>query len=193
MTGTRFTHAQLSLPGLALITLTIAGCGFQLRGAAPVSSALQPLAVQCADQVPLELCEAVTDQLTLGEVRLVEAPNADYLLRLNSFSQKRRASAITVEAAAAEYDLRHSVRMDVITADQVPLIAEAEIHSSETYRYDETNVLAKQREEQEIIQNLTQRLAQQIIFRLVPLTAERIQVLRDQASHPAEKTDSGAQ
>lgn len=179
---------NLRVPMLAATLAVLAGCGFQLRGAAPVSDALQPLAVECAEAVPSELCIAVIEQLRLGEVEVVEPAQAAYRLRLRKFEQNRRASAITLQAAAAEYTLRHTVTMDVITADQLPLIAETSLNSSETYRYDETNVLAKQREEQTLREQLYQRLAQQVIFRLAPLTQTRIDTIRE-AAEASESRD----
>lgn len=178
---------------VALMALYLTGCGFQLRGAPPVSDALQPLAVVCASNIPEDLCNAVKDQLELGDITLVSSEEAAYLLRLNDFSQQRRASAITLEAAAAEYDLRQTVTMDVVTSDQIPLVAEVDVRSSETYRYDETNVLAKQREERELQETLYQRLAQQIIFRLVPLTESRIEVLRDAAEAESKRAEESTQ
>lgn len=158
----------------------VAACGFQLRGAPPVSSALQPLAVACASGVPDTLCQAVREQLTLGEVALTGRDTADYVLRLSDFQSDRRASAITAQAAAAEYTLRHTVDLEVVSADGVPLVASTRLNTSESYRYDETNVLAKQREEETLRQQMDDRLAQQIIFRLAPLTAERIDAIRQE-------------
>lgn len=175
------------------MALYLTGCGFQLRGAPPVSDALQPLAVVCATNIPEDLCNAVKDQLELGDITLVSSEDAEYLLRLNDFDQQRRASAITLQAAAAEYDLRQTVMMEVITSDQIPLVAEVDVRSSETYRYDETNVLAKQREERELQETLYQRLAQQIIFRLVPLTESRIKVLREAAEAESERVEEPTQ
>ncbi|WP_273426524.1 LPS assembly lipoprotein LptE [Marinobacter sp.] len=172
----------------AIVMTTIAGCGFQLRGAPPVSAALQPLAVECARDVPELLCESVRDQLELGDVELAEASNAAYVMKLSDFQQDRRASAITVQAAAAEYTLRNSVSLELISTDQVPIIGDTRLSSSESYRYDETNVLAKQREEEELQTQLSNRLAQQIIFRLAPLTQARIDTIRDQ-----HQSDSGDQ
>ena len=110
--------------------------------------------------------------------RLLTAP-ADYILRLRDYRQDRRASAITAQAAAAEYVLRHTVAIELFTADRIPLIASTDLNASETYRYDETNVLAKQREEEELRQQLGDRLAQQVIFRLAPMTRERIDAIID--------------
>ncbi|MDX1635666.1 MAG: LPS assembly lipoprotein LptE [Marinobacter sp.] len=182
--------AALPIRSLLLaMSLALAGCGFQLRGQAPVPNAIEPLAVECSDSVPLALCESVRDQLALGDIKLVEPAEAAYLLRLDRFSEQRRASAITLQAAAAEYDLRQSVSLSVISADQVPLVAAAQVTSSDTYSYDEANVLAKRREEQEVRTDLYQRLAQQVIFRLAPLDSERIRTLRaahqDDDSAPA--------
>ena len=135
---------HLAVAALALL----AGCGFQLRGAPPVTAALQPLAVDCSEEVPGELCDAVKDQLELGDIDLRPAEDADFVLRISDFRQQRRASAITLRAAAAEYTLRQTVDVEVITSDRIPLIEPTELSSSETYRYDESNVLAKQREEE---------------------------------------------
>lgn len=171
-----------------IVMSAIAGCGFQLRGAPPVSAALQPLKIECARGVPELLCESVRDQLELGDVELTEADDAAYVMKLSDFQRDRRASAITVQAAAAEYTLRNSVSLELISTDQVPIIGDTRLTSSESYRYDETNVLAKQREEEELQTQLSNRLAQQIIFRLAPLTQARIDAIRDQ-----HQSDSGDQ
>ncbi len=175
-------HSALrSLARLSIATsllAILAGCGFQLRGAPPVSAALQPLAVDCSSPVPETLCLSVREQLKLGEINLVDVAQADYILRLGNFEEDRRATAITAQAAAAEYTLRHSVVLEVVGADRIPIVASTRLSSSESYRYDETNVLAKQREEETLRQQLNDRLAQQVLFRLAPLTSERIDAIR---------------
>lgn len=164
---------------LALLAslLTLTGCGFQLRGSSPVPAALQPLAIDCPSSLPGQFCQSLREQLELGGIELRNPGQADYLLRLSDYRQDRRASAITAQAAAAEYILRHTVAMELVTKDQIPLIATTDLNASETYRYDETNVLAKQREEDELRQQLGDRLAQQVIFRLAPMSRQRIDAL----------------
>ncbi|AXS82614.1 hypothetical protein D0851_05950 [Marinobacter sp. Arc7-DN-1] len=171
-------RALIRMSIAASLVATLAGCGFQLRGAPPVSAALQPLAVDCSSAVPETLCQSVREQLELGEIELVPVARADYILRLDNFEQDRRASAITAQAAAAEYTLRHSVALEVVSADRIPVVASTRLNTSESYRYDETNVLARQREEEALRQQLNDRLAQQVLFRLAPLTSERIDAIR---------------
>jgi len=177
----------------AAIAALLAGCGFQLRGEPPVSSALEPLAVVCSSQVPDTLCRALREQLSLGNISLAPVADADYILRLRSFERDRRATAITAQAAAAEYTLRRSVELEVISADQVPMVAKTRLTTSESYRYDETNVLARQREEETLRQQMDDRLAQQVIFRLAPLTPQRIEAIRAeyQRSQEADASATG--
>jgi len=128
--------------------------------------------------VPETLCQSVREQLRLGEIKLVPVEQADYVLRLEGFEEDRRATAITAQAAAAEYTLRHSVALEVISANGIPIVANTRLNTTESYRYDETNVLAKQREEEALRLQLNDRLAQQVLFRLAPLTRERIDAIR---------------
>jgi LPS-assembly lipoprotein len=58
------------------------------------------------------------------------------------------------------------------------MVAATRLTTSESYRYDETNVLARQREEETLRQQMDDRLAQQVIFRLAPLTPQRIDAIR---------------
>lgn len=162
--------------GLAL-SLVLAGCGFQLRGGSSVPEAVQPLALNCEPPVPEQFCRAIKEQLDQGGVNLTSETEAAAILQLSNFRQDRRANAVTARAAAAEYTLRQSVELEVISAKQTPLIATERVNSAVTYRYDETNVLAKQREEESLQNELSQNLARQVLFRLAPLNQTRLDSL----------------
>lgn len=170
------------------LSLVLAGCGFHLRGTSTVPEAVQPLALECATDLPEKLCNAIRNQLELSGVRQTGAESAAAILEVSNFQQDRRANAITAQAAAAEYTLRQSVDISAKTGDQIPLFVDETVNSAETYRYDETNVLAKQREEDQLQEELSQRLAQQILFRLAPLNQTRVDSLVQQNS----PTDSAA-
>lgn len=170
-----FRHA-----GIALLCLTLAGCGFHLRGSSTVPDAIQPLAVTCDEAVPAQLCRALDDQLQLAEVKQAEPNQATAVLTISGFRQQRRANAITPTAAAAEYTLRQSVELSLISRDEIPLIATDRVSTAETYRYDNTNVLAKQREEDELQESLSRQLVDQILFRLTPLNQTRVDLLLEQ-------------
>lgn len=157
--------------------LALAGCGFQLRGGYGVPEAVQPLALKCGPAVPAQLCREVKQQLARDGVELTGETGAAAILQLGNFRQERRATAVTARAAAAEYTLRQSVDLQLISADQKPLIATERVNSAVTYRYDETNVLAKQQEEKTLQNTLSGDLARQVLFRLAPLNQTRLDAI----------------
>ncbi len=176
---------------LMFLALLAGGCGFHLRGAAPVPPALQPLWVNCESGVPSGLCEALKTQLRVGVVKLANSrEEADHHLMLGGFRQQQRTSAISARAEAAEYDLRQSVSMAVLTSDGIPLLEATEVSASLSYRFDSTSVLAKRRERREIESRLYDNLARQISFRLSPFDGQRIEKIRQAhdaaGSNPAQ-------
>lgn len=170
----------LRIVALTVLVSALGACGFHLRGATAVPDVLSPIHVDCAGDTPAALCEQVRELLALNKVPLSENPTEEsYILRLVDFESSQRATAITATAGAAEYDLRLETELELIAPGPVPLLTEASIAASEVYRYDEVNVLAKRREREELTEQLYQRLAQQIIYRLSPFTAAQVNAIRE--------------
>ncbi len=175
----------------ATLLVSLAGCGFQLRGASPIPSSLQPLSVECSKQVSDSLCRSVRDQLQLSGLTLTPPADADYRLQLSDFRQDRRATAVSSDGSAAQYTLRLSVSLELITADGVPLIADTRLSASDSYSYDDTQVLAGEKEENSLGSLLADQLAQQVSFRLAPMTEARVQAIRDEYEASGAGKDTG--
>src|SRR5690554_821149 len=121
--------------GPGLLMLLISACGFQLRGASPVPSALEPLWVGCQPGVPVELCQALKSQFTIGNVTLAQSrEQAAHLLLLGNFRQTQRTSAISARAEAAEYELRQSINLVLQTRSGILLLADTQVTASQSYR-----------------------------------------------------------
>ncbi|KKK97941.1 hypothetical protein LCGC14_2647730, partial [marine sediment metagenome] len=86
-------EAPARLMAVIAMAISLGACGFQLRGAPPVSSALEPLDLDCQEPVPASLCLSVREQLELGGVELASGDKANYRLRIRDFQRDRRASA----------------------------------------------------------------------------------------------------
>ena len=173
---------------LTLLALLVSACGFQMRGASPVPSALEPLWVGCHDGTPTELCRSLKAQFTLGNVELADTrENAAYLLLLGNFRQNQRTIAITAQAEAAEFELRQTVSVVLQTRDGTPLLPETDVAAAQSYRFDSTSVLAKRRERQEIEQQLYDNLVRQIGYRLVTFDQQRIDEILE-ATEEQQKT-----
>lgn len=150
---------------------------------------LDPIFINCAGNTPPGLCEQVRELLALHDVRLTEEPTPQgYTLLIDEFERSQRATAVTASASAAEYNLRLGSTVSLFAPDKIPLLANASVTANEVYRYDEANVLAMRREQQELTQQLYQRLAQQIIYRLAPFDAQRVEDLRQAQQHQRQDT-----
>lgn len=183
---------QLQIGTALLGTLILVGCGFQLRGMGSIPDALAPLALDCADDIPSSLCGEAREQLELYQLLASDGEEAAHVLRLATYEQNRRTSALTDRAAAAEYEIQASVGLRLITSDDIPLLADTQLSASEVYRADEEQVLAGEREQSGIEGVLQQQLAQQVTRRLTPFTEERIRLLRKQykADQDSDEGDS---
>jgi len=175
---------RLLYPLPALLMLLAAGCGFHLRGQLPVAPALQPLALECASRVPDQLCRRLGSQLEQAGILVRDPDRADYILILDHFRQGRQATAVSADSSAAAYRLSQSVQVSLRSADEIPLIAGSEVVVRESYSYDDTTVLAKEEEQRDLEQLLQERLVQQILFLLAPMTETRIQELRQAYETP---------
>ncbi|TDT43274.1 LPS-assembly lipoprotein [Halospina denitrificans] len=183
---------RLRIGTFLLGTLILAGCGFQLRGAGSIPDALAPLALDCADDIPGPLCSEVREQLELYQLLAGDGEEPAHTLKLVTYEQNRRTSALTDRAAAAEYEIQATVGLRLITSDDIPLLADTQLSASEVYRADEEQVLAGEREQSGIEGVLQQQLAQQVTRRLTPFTEERIRLLREQYDADEDSDNEGS-
>lgn len=187
----RKCHSWREQTVLVLLCLVVAGCGFQLRGTQSVPQALKPLSLECRSGVDQNLCRSLREQLENFGLLAQEENPENYRLVLSDYNQKRRVSAITGRAAAAEYELTASVTLSLFTPDKLPLLADTSLQATQAYRSDETQVLAEEGERGGIQTQLSEQLAQTVIYRLRPFNQERIDAIRSAQGDGEESPTSG--
>jgi len=165
---------------LLAAVLLLPGCGFQLRGTGSIPDALAPMALDCASGTPRNLCDEVRGQLELYDLLADEASQPAHTLTVEGYSRDRRTSALSDRSASAEYEMTVSVGLNLTTHDDIPLLSDATLRTSEVYRADEEQVLSDELEEEGIEGMLQRELAQQVTIRLSPFTEGRIRLLRQQ-------------
>jgi len=158
--------------------LVLAGCGFHLRGMTKLPQAMQPLYVDCQSGIPFDLCNQLKASLRRSGIELARSQDHAYVLALTRIQTSQRATAITRQATAAAYELRMRVWSRLTAPDGMPVLPEAPVRTSESYQYDESNILGKRREQEALNKTLYGRIAQQIVFRLRPLTQSRLEEIR---------------
>lgn len=161
--------ARTSVLALAIIA---AGCGFHLRGVG--GSAVLPPSVSTLRVVKTgggandPIIVAVRDALTAAGAKLVDAASAPTLTLLDERTDSQVAAVRTTTGKAAEYTLRYSVSFRL---DGPQAVAQQTIRLQRDYSFDPNQLLAKEREESELLRDMRGDAAQQIVRRLARATA----------------------
>lgn len=146
--------------------LVLGGCGFQLRGAAPLafrSIALTGFAPRSplADELESELRRQV----------VVEANPARAELVLQALADLRERSVVATTAAAQvrELQLRLKLRWRTHTPAGREVTAPAELALSRDMSYSESIALAKQHEEADLYREMQTDIVAQVLRRLAAI------------------------
>jgi len=168
----RFLSAVL-ISGLALILL-LSGCGFHLRGQLILPTNLQAIQLNCAPANSRQLCLNIRNLLQDTEIQIAPSNITDTTvarLHIDEITDQRRAVSIGNDAGVAEYELTRSVKFRFNNEQGNPVIADGKTTQFQTYRFDELSILGKDKEEEQIREELDQLLAQDILSRVAASAA----------------------
>jgi LPS-assembly lipoprotein len=161
-----FTTLLRAVP-LLIALLLLAACGFHLRGyKEPATMQVSSVYLQTADNG--DIARAVRSQLKAGKTRLTDtAEAAQYVINLGKQKVQRRVLSVSATTGKAEeYQVILSVVVSITDPDGETLLADQLIKLSRDYTFDEDAVLGKSAEEEELLGDLTDQAANQILDRL---------------------------
>lgn len=158
---------------LSLLLMLPIGCGFHLRGSGVLPGNFQQIVLDCEPVKAENLCRNIRRQLSAGGITTTsatgedsEASDAEGLsLVIDSVRDKRRAASLAADASAAEIELSRTVEFTVKTPAQEEQPATLSATQFQTYQFTELSVLGKEKEEQQVRDNLDQLLATEILNR----------------------------
>jgi len=135
---------------VALIVL-LAGCGFQLQGAATTPEAMQRTYISTRDEYSPFYRELRRNLIAAG-VEVVDSPdNATATLTILDDITDQRVLSVSARNVPTEFEVYYTVRY-AITSGERSLLEPQELTLTRDYTYDETLVLGKAREE-EVMRN----------------------------------------
>lgn len=148
----------------------LTGCGFYLRDSNNLPEAIHSLKVVC-DENSRVICKRLESKLPAHS--LAKDSKDSYQLNIKNLVQSSSAISIDSKARAAEYEIKQSVTIVLKHPTGSPLL-DSQLNSSQHYRYQEENIIAKERESKEITSTLHKQLVELILQRLKPFNQERI-------------------
>jgi LPS-assembly lipoprotein len=150
---------------LMLIVLPLAGCGFQLRGAAGLPEVFQATWLEVPDRYS-EFNDALREQLAASGAVFVTDPSAARV----SVQVKRDEVGVRVLSVSArntprEYEVVYSVIVTAAAGGHEILAAEP-MTLTRNYAFSEAEVLVKDAEDRDIRRALAAELASLVAYRL---------------------------
>jgi LPS-assembly lipoprotein len=163
-------------PCLLLVTcgLLLSSCGFHLRGTGryelpPAFSTLR-VRVEGSQLQNDPLLVAMRNALrTQTDARIEDTAEAPTLLLFGEHSDSQVLSVSSI-GKVDEYLLKYEVSFRLTGKDNKPLAGPETVRLQRDYTFDRFNVLAKEREEQELRQAMQRDAVQQILRRLSRIT-----------------------
>jgi LPS-assembly lipoprotein len=148
--------------------LLLAACGFQLQGRQALPPTLATLELDVADEQS-DFTVALVRALKSSGVKLVDkaAPNGA-VVRISRDEVQESVLSVDARNIPTDYDLVYEVEVGVRADGQV-LMQPEPFSVSRIYSFDETKLLAKQREKGVLREALARDLASVVVRRLSSL------------------------
>ena len=148
----------------ACCILLLSGCGFHLRGT-ETSRVQLPTTYLAGVAGPLQ--QEVRRYLNISAVPLVEKEkDAQLVIDLIGEDIQRRVLSVGSTGKAVEYEVHYDATYAVERGTGESLIPKVTIGQQRSYSFNEANVLAKDREQERLVQDMRHDVVRQMMLRL---------------------------
>jgi LPS-assembly lipoprotein len=156
-----------TIPVVAMLVAT-AGCGFHLRGHAPLPAAMARPWVDAADRYS-PLHAALVARLEAAGAELApDASTATAVIRVHVDRTGRELLSVAADNRPGEYEVYYTAEYSVTAAGR-ELLPRQQVTLTRDYGYDEATVLAKEHEEQSLREALADEIAALMLRRFSAL------------------------
>ncbi len=147
------------------------GCGWRLRGSMDTVLALPPLYLEIQNG-SVELRRELPQTFDSAGVHLMPTREAaELILVIQNETQERRVLAVGSAGKVSEYELQYQLRFSVRDQAGKEVMAADTIRQQRDYTFNESEVLAKGEEEQQLFGFMRSMAIQTLLRRLQGLNA----------------------
>jgi LPS-assembly lipoprotein len=148
---------------LVLVLVLLAGCGFRLRGTADVP--FQTLYLPAATSgIALDLKRHI--QAGTNARVVDDAGKADAVLQFTEETRQKEVLSLTGTGKVREFQLRYRVGFRVHDGKGTDFVPQSLIQLTRDVTFNDTEILAKEQEEQILFRDMQTDMVQQILRRL---------------------------
>lgn len=159
-------RALLSTVLILLLATSVTACGFRLRGALQLPAGMEQITINSGSSGQ-DLAQTLRRTLAGAGIHAEEdAGSQHWQLDILDETLTKRAISLSRNVRTAEYGLELSARWQLRNPDGDTVVAANTVRSQATYRHDNDNLSGKTREEQQLIGEMRQYLARQILLRI---------------------------
>jgi LPS-assembly lipoprotein len=143
----------------------VGGCGFHLQGAGSLPPALSKTFLATSEPHS-DFLDNLTDVLRTRGSEIVDSRDAaDAVLEIVDDNTGQRVLSVSARNIPREYEVFYEVTF-ALTVDGERMIEPESLVVTRSYTFDETQVLAKSREEEELRRALAADLARRVVRRI---------------------------
>lgn len=148
--------------------MLLGSCGFHVRGAADVPSAMQKtyIATQYRHS---QFYQALRAELQKSGIELVDSPaEATAIFSIHTDRTKQRVLSVSARNVPTEYEVYYTVSYSVESGQNLLLDRRTQT-KVEDYTWDETLVLGKEQEQQQLRKSIVNDLVRVVMIQLSSL------------------------
>jgi LPS-assembly lipoprotein len=146
----------------------LAGCGFHLQGAAPLPAGARNLYISTADELTPFAVELRQSLERSGARIAASSATADMVVRIGRDRAGRRVLSVSARNTPQEYELFYVVEYSVDRGGK-EVTAPQRLEQTRNMSFEDTQLLAKDREETVLQQAMARDLAGLVVRRLAAL------------------------
>jgi len=153
---------------VAALALIAGGCGFHLQGRQPLPVAFEYTFVDTRDEQTDFVQQLRKALIASGSKVIRTAGSSGAIIKVHEDELTERILSVSARNIPTEYELTYRVEFSV-TADGKTLIEREEISATRDISFDETQLLAKEREQEILREALARDLVALVMRRLAAL------------------------